>query len=123
MTLYKYVNGVSVELTSDEIDEYNQRQIDWEAEAPHRLIDECTKSLEQLITDKVAEKKYSSGVACASYKDSTNTQWAAEATTFIAWRDACYVYAFDYLTRAQSGDISSPNINDFMAGIPAIVWP
>lgn len=123
MTLYKYVNGVPVELTSDEIDEYNQRQIDWEAGAGQRLIDECTKYLEQHIIDTVAEKNYSSGVSCASYKDSTNAQWASEATTFIAWRDACYLYAFDYLARSQSGEISSPNINDFMAGLPAIVWP
>ncbi|KTD29662.1 hypothetical protein [Legionella maceachernii] len=117
------VDGIEVELTPEEEDQYNLRQTDWEAGASQRMIDNCTRALEMAINDKAAEKSYSSGVSCASYKDSTNSQWTAEANTFIAWRDLVYTYAYDYLAKAQSGDIQNPNIENFMAGIPEMNWP
>lgn len=117
------INGVEVDLTPDEEAEYNQRQNDWNAHFGIRLTNDCKAALEKHINDVAAERTYSSGVSCASYKDSTNAQWAAEATAFIAWRDACYVYAYDYLARAQGGDVTNPSVDDFMMGIPPMVWP
>lgn len=123
MTLYKYINGIRVELNSDEIDEYNQRQIDWEAGKNQRIIAEFTEALEVAINAKAAEKTYSSGVSCASYISSTNIQWSEEAAAFIAWRDNCYEYSYDYLAQAQSGQIPNPTIEDFISGLPVMEWP
>ena len=119
----KLVNGVEVDMTMDEIAEYNQRQADWDAQFAERLTKECQTALETYIDTIAGLKSYSSGISCASYKDSTNAQWAAEATAFIAWRDECYVYAYDYLARAQAGEIENPSVDDFMTGVPAMVWP
>lgn len=117
------VNGVEVDLTPEEEADYNARQAAWDAAAPSRMIEQFTDALEVEIDTVAAQRSYSSGVSCASYKDSTSTQWAAEATVFIAWRDSCYVYAYDYLAKAQDGTIPSPTIDDFIAGLPAINWP
>lgn len=123
MTLVKSVNGVLVELTPAETQEYNDRTAVWEAQANQRLFDDCQSRLEILINEKAAEKNYSSGVSCASYKDSTNVQWAAEATAFIAWRDNCYEYGYDYMAKAQDGIILSPSVDDFISGLPVMEWP
>ena len=117
------INGIEIELTPEEEKEYEQRQADWESGSSQRLIDDCTRALEKEINDKAAEKSYSSGVSCASYKDSTNPQWAAEANIFIVWRDSVYSYAYDYLSKAQSGKIKNPSIENFIAGVPVISWP
>ena len=117
------VNGVEVDLTPEELAEYNQRQNDFNASFGVRLTNDCKAALELHINEVAAERTYSSGVSCVSYKDSTNPQWAAEAAAFIAWRDACYAYAYDYLARAQGGEIPNPSVDDFMATVPAMVWP
>lgn len=121
--LYKNVNGVNVELTPAEYEEYYARQDEWAAGATARLIDEYTSALENAINLKAKEKSYSSAVSCASYKDSTNAQWAADASAFIAWRDICYEYSYDYLAQDQDGTIPNPNLEDFISGLPVMEWP
>lgn len=117
------INGVEVELNPDEVVEYNARQALWDAQAPERMQGQFTVALEKAINDKATEKTYSSAVSCASYKDSTNAQWAAESTAFIAWRDNCYEYGYDYLAKAQDGTIPNPNLDDFISGLPVMEWP
>lgn len=119
----KIVNGIEVDLTKEDIAASNALQHAWVAEAQTRMIKEFTTHLEQIINEKANEKLYSSGVSCASYVNSTNPQWSAEATSFIAWRDNAYAYAYDYLAKVQTGEIKNSNIEDFIAGIPAMVWP
>lgn len=78
----------------------------------------------QLVIDLTAQSKdYKDGFACASYATSTNPQWAAEAASFITWRDNVFIYAYDYLEKVQNGQISNPNVEEFIAGIPVMVWP
>jgi len=117
------VNGIEVDLTPSEEAEYNERQTLWAEGTAQRLTEGFTIALEKAINDKAAEKSYSSGVSCATYKDSTNAQWAAEGTAFVAWRDNCYEYSYDYLSRAQSGEIPSPTLEDFLNGLPTMIWP
>lgn len=119
----KIVNGIEVDLTPEEIEEYNLRQQQWEESKPQRLIEEFTEVLGTFINETAKQKSYSSAVSCASYVNSTNPQWTAEARTFIQWRDIALAYAYDYFNQAQSGEIPNPNINDFIAGVPAISWP
>lgn len=120
--LIKVVDGVEVPLTPEEIEEFNQQTQEWEQGANQRLYDECQRSLEILINESAKEKLYNDAVSCASYKDSSNAQWAAEAAAFIAWRDYCYEYAFDYIQQAEDGTIE-PSLDGFMNGLPPLVWP
>jgi len=74
--------------------------------------------------DAVArERQYDDGVSCASYKDSANAAWAAEAAAFVAWRDAVWVYAFTELDKAQDGQREQPAVEAFVAELPPIQWP
>lgn len=118
----KMVNGEEIEMAPQEIEEFNIMQAAWASDAGI-MIKKFTLALEEVINNKAAEKSYSSAISCVSYKESTNPQWSAEATSFIAWRDSAYTYAYDYLAKFQSGDIQSPNIEHFTAGIPKMIWP
>lgn len=119
----KIVNGVEMDMTDEDMVDYNNRQQAWDDSAPERMVTEFTQSLERVITEKAAEKSYSSAVSCASYKDSTNEQWAAEANAFIAWRDMCFEYAYDYQSQVQQRNIPNPNLEEFLLGLPAMQWP
>ena len=79
--------------------------------------------LQEAIDSKATEKQYGSGVLCASYVTSTNAQWAAEAQAFVAWRDNCFEYGYDYLDKVQSGEIPNPSIENFLTGLPTLTWP
>lgn len=120
--LIKIVDGVEVPLTPEEVLEFEQESQEWEDKANERLYEECEAALQQRIEDTAKAKQYDDAVACASYKDSTNQQWAAEAAAFIEWRDICYEYAFDYMEKAEKGEIE-PDFDDFVNGIPEITWP
>lgn len=74
--------------------------------------------------DAVAgQRNYSSGTSCASYAASTVPQWQGEATTFIAWRDGVWAYAYAELDRVETGQRPAPAVTDFVAELPTIVWP
>lgn len=79
--------------------------------------------LQEAIDTKATEKEYGSGVLCASYAQSTNEQWAAEAQAFIQWRDNCFEYGYDYLAKVESGEITNPTPEAFLNGLPELVWP
>ena len=83
--------------------------------------------LRQFI-DKTAQLQgnnlqYYDGNSCASYYNSTNQQYANEAKTFIAWRDSVFAYAINIVTQVNAGTMTPPAMQQFLAGIPEIVWP
>ena len=61
-------------------------------------------------------------MSCASYVYSTVPAWAAEATAFVAWRDAVYLAAFGTLGKVQQG-APAPGIAALLAGLPEMDWP
>jgi hypothetical protein len=74
--------------------------------------------------DQVAQtRQYDNRLTIAAYVSSTHPQWAAEAETFIAWRDICLMQMFSTLGAVEAGDIDPPTIEDFIADMPAIDWP
>lgn len=78
----------------------------------------------QLHIDATAQaRQYSDGISLASYDSSTNPIWAAEAQTFIAWRDAVWAYAFTELEKVKNGTRPQPSIEELLAELPVISWP
>lgn len=76
------------------------------------------------FVDSVAQQKnYNDAVSCASYINSTITQWKNEATAFIAWRDSVYNYCIAQETAMQNGLRSVPTFETFQAELPVITWP
>ncbi len=55
---------------------------------------------------------------CASFVNSTNAVWAAEATAFVAWRDTCWAA---YIAAVASEPYPTPA--ELVASLPSITWP
>lgn len=74
----------------------------------------------QAHVDAVAVARlYDSGVSLASYIGSTNAAWAAEAATFIAWRDAVWAHVYALWAKAPA-DLTPEAL---IADLPRITWP
>lgn len=67
-------------------------------------------------------RSYADGVSFASYKDSTNPQWALEATTFIAWRDQVWASAYTTLASVLAGQQPQPTMSELIGSLPEIAW-
>ena len=94
-------------------------------ETPYNLIIfmQLGGILVQNSIDTTAQsRQYKDGVYCASYGQSTNPTWAAEAKAFIAWRDLMYAYALQVFSQIQGGQ-PAPTQDGFVAGFPVMVWP
>jgi hypothetical protein len=81
------------------------------------------QAVEAHVEATVAERGYSSGASCAGYLNSTIPSWAAEATAFIAWRDAVWAHVFAQMTLVEAGDREEPTVEALVAELPPIVWP
>lgn len=74
--------------------------------------------------DAVARSKgYKDGFALAGYSSSTIPAWSGEASTFIAWRDAVWVYAYAQLSAVESAHRSPPaSVEALILELPDIDW-
>lgn len=73
--------------------------------------------------DAVARsKRYDNGFAFASYVSSTNTEWATEAQTFVAWRDMVWSYSYTELDKALNGKRDIPQIETFLQELESSPW-
>jgi hypothetical protein len=80
-------------------------------------------SAAQLVVDKRAKDRgYNDAVTLASYVGSTIPEWAAEAQTFVAWRDSVWVYANTQLALVEAGERPQPTVQEFIEELPAIEW-
>lgn len=68
------------------------------------------------------ERGYNGAAHLASYVTSTVGAWQAEATTFVAWRDAVWLTAYAMLADALA-EGEAPQAEDALAALPMIEWP
>lgn len=75
----------------------------------------------QFRLDEAARAQgYTDGVSLATYVSSNNAAWAAEARTFVTWRDAVWSYAYAELTKVKNGQRAQPTISELLAELPTI---
>lgn len=86
-------------------------------------LSEFSGAIEAHVDDAAKSRNYASAVSLASYVQSTNAQWAAEAQAFVAWRDAAWGYAYGELAKVQAGQRAIPSVADLISELPAIAWP
>jgi len=78
----------------------------------------------QTFVDQTAQAgSYVDGVTCASYLNSTNASWSADAKAFIAWRDTVWDGAYATLAAVQADTMAQPTVAHLVSGLPAITWP
>lgn len=86
-------------------------------------LDDFRRAIQAHIDTTAQLRSYDSGVTCASYVGSTNPDWAAEATAFVAWRDAVWGFAYAELAKVEAGMRPQPSIAEFLGELPALTWP
>lgn len=98
--------------------------VDWTPPepAPPAVVD-YQNAIQGLVDEAARSKQFNDGVTLASYKDSTNPLWAAQATAFIAWRDQVWAYSYTELEKVQAGERSQPSVAGFLAELPVVAWP
>lgn len=85
-------------------------------------ISDYVAAIEDHIDATAKAKSYGGAVSLASYVNSTVPQWAAEAATFVAWRDNVWVYAYAEMGKVQAGTRSQPSVVELIAELPPIQW-
>lgn len=94
------------------------------AEAARAALARRFRAAIQDHVDAVARSRdYDSDVSLASYAASGNPAWAADAATFVAWRDVVWAGAHAELAAMTAGAREQARIEDFIAGLPAVEWP
>lgn len=92
-------------------------------EPPPPALDDYRRAIQSHIDATAQARNYDSGATCAGYVNSTNSAWAAEATAFVAWRDAAWAYAYAELAKVQDGARPQPTVAEIVGELPAIDWP
>jgi hypothetical protein len=80
------------------------------------------QAIEAHVEATAQARGYASSATIAGYAYSTVPAWSAEATNFIAWRDAVWNHAFTQLSLVESGGRPEPTVAAFIAELPEIVW-
>lgn len=92
------------------------------AEAQASTVEGFRAAIQGHVDATARSRNYDSGNALASYVASTNPQWAAEAQTFVAWRDAVWLHAYAELDKVMAGEREQPSVAEFVDELPKIEW-
>lgn len=57
-----------------------------------------------------------------AYLSSSVPRWAQDARDWVAHRDAVMAYALEIINEVESGQRKLPTVEEFVAGLPNIVW-
>lgn len=66
---------------------------------------------------------YDSMLSLASYANSTNATFKAQAAAGVAWRDAVWAEGYSILAQIKAGTIGNPTLTAFLALLPTVTWP
>src|SRR5690606_21995215 len=86
-------------------------------------VDAYRMAIQAVVDATAVERRYDNGVSLASYVSSTIPSWAAEATAFVAWRDAVWAYAYTELDRVMNEEREQPSVAVLLGELPVIDWP
>lgn len=89
---------------------------------PTPTIQDYQAAIQQLVEETAQSKQYDTAANLASYVASTIPVWAAQAQTFVAWRDAVWQYTYQQLEQVQLGLREQPSVADFLTELPVIDW-
>ena len=93
-------------------------------EEPVLTQEDYTKAIQALLEKTALSRRYEQGAtAFATYVNSKDAEWAAEAQAFVAWRDAVWRYAYQQLDAALAGEREQPTIEELLAELPKPTWP
>lgn len=88
------------------------------------LVASIRKGVDTYVEATAQAKGYNGAAHCASYANSTVSNWASEAKAFIAWRDAVWLTVFEMMDDVMAGKRKAPaNVDEVVTSLPVIQWP
>ncbi|WP_439444431.1 hypothetical protein ABWU93_11290 [Xanthomonas translucens pv. translucens] len=75
------------------------------------------------LDSTVKSRGYDNIVSCASYANSTDAQFRAEAAAAVAWRDAVYRKLYELQANAPEGVTTLEQVIDLLPQPQAFGWP
>lgn len=94
----------------------------WEVDAAD-MTEALRQSVQAHIDSKAQSRGYENGFTLAGYVASTVPEWQAEAVAFVGWRDACWLFVFDWLDNIKAGEAEPPaSADDLIDALPKIEW-
>ena len=86
--------------------------------------DDYETAIQNVLEETARSRRYNQGAnAFATYVNSSDPYWSAEALAFVEWRDAVWRYAYDQLNAVQAGERQQPTVEALLAELPAPTWP
>lgn len=82
-----------------------------------------TNAIQATLDNAAVARRYDSAATMATYTNSTNGVWSAEAAAMVAWRDAVWLYAYQQLDAVLAGEREQPTIEELLAELPVPNWP
>lgn len=90
---------------------------------PAPVLSDYQRAIQAHVDQTANAKGYDSGASCAGYASSSVSSWSSEATAFIAWRDAVWLYVYAQLAAVEAQQRSQPTPSELVAELPAMTWP
>jgi hypothetical protein len=69
------------------------------------------------------QREYDSLLTIDTYKGSNVPQWAAEHAAYFAWRDQCWIKAYQIQADVAAGLRPVPTPEQVISELPILVWP
>ena len=88
---------------------------------PPPTLEDFDNAMEQHLKAERDERGYTTREP-DSYLTSSMDRWAQDARDWVAHRDAVMEYALGLINAVESGEREPPTMEEFVAGLPKIVW-
>lgn len=119
--MQKLVNGELVDLTQDEIQQFNNEKQEWEDGLKDRTIASARRIAQNLVSKTAKERGYISCTDCTTWLNSTIPDMRNDAEIFILWRDSVYLALEEAITDYQI-DKREIDLETFESELPQINW-
>lgn len=100
----------------------NGEVVEYASPVPAPTVTDYENAIQALIEETAQSRQFRDAVTLASYTASTAPAWAAQAQTFVAWRDAVWQYTYQQYEQFQLGLLEQPSVAEFLSGLPVIDW-
>jgi len=90
---------------------------------PAGMIEITSNAIKDHFDQVANQRQYDNLLTIDTYKDSVVSQWAAERSAFFAWRDQCWIKAYQIQADVEAGLRPVPTPDQVIAELPVIQWP
>jgi hypothetical protein len=90
---------------------------------PAGMLAITTEAIKSHFDQVANQRQYDNLLTVDTYKGSNVPQWAAEHAAFFAWRDQCWLIAYQIQADVAAGLRPVPTPEQVISELPVLVWP